>query len=171
MKAAHAIRGLTLIVLLSAEGLWAGEPISVCEIIDNADRYRGTVVTVRGEVHSRYEEIALYPTGCKFKSVWSMPYAIRQGDLSILAGRLLRSTPGWNSLWLSEVSDTPGNPGVLYTALKEFQANHPDNVPIGMTIVGTLEAARRGYGHMGAYVAQIVVQSVRLDGPQVRANH
>lgn len=163
MRPVLAFAAFVIFVLFSPRVLSARPPISVCELLDNADKFRGIVITVRGEIHFQYEELALYPTGCQFRSVFSLPYAIRQGDFSTVVGRLLHSTAGWNSLWIEDTDSTGERPSAFYAALRVFQASHPDNVPIPATIIGKLEAApHRGYGHLGAYVAQIVVQSVRL---------
>jgi hypothetical protein len=139
---------------LCARTLRAERPISVCELVDNLDKYRGTMVTVMGEIKTGFETTALYPAACKSKSKDDRP-------------------DGWNAIYLTQPDGAPESPATFEmdkdekerfrVEYKKFQATHSEKDAIPVIIAGKLEATpHHGYGHLNGRVAQIVIKSMRM---------
>jgi hypothetical protein len=139
---------------LCALTLRAERPISVCELVDNLDKFRGTIVTVKGDIRTGFETTALYPADCKSKSREDRP-------------------DGWNAIYLTQPDGMPESPVTFEmdkdemerfrAEYKKFQATHSEKDPIPVIITGKLEATpHRGYGHLNGRVAQIVIKAMRM---------
>jgi len=139
--------------------------LTVCDVLEHLQRYRGKEIAVRGELRTGPEEAAVYGTNCNrnFMTDWHV----------------------WpNALWLipagSRLAEEPVTLKLDHQVIRAMNEKIDQERASGkvgavtMTIVGKLEAKRRyfggpaasgswvgnGYGHLNAYPAQIVFRKV-----------
>ena len=149
---------------LSVLGRGAERPLSVCEVMARLESHANRVVRVIGEFGSGPEQFSLYETSCKtpFKTRgYSWPPAfnlVSPGNLG--APSALPFVPDVSSIQaFHEAVRKVGSLGVvgclIVTGMVQVRGDYYD----GAQSSGN---RGRGFGHMGALPAQLILKSVEV---------